>query len=245
MLSIGLTYFVRDIWNNFQERKTNDRVYTERKNYFNHPTISICFEPQVNETTLTKYNKTIRDIDHISSKLNLEVPPATFAEEVSFRLGRDFTIRLGLSGHESNHDYIIFEINAKDDFHVKTIDNGSEFPYLIEVQELPLVYYGECTVVKISEKIRGSIKITNQIEMKFKSIDKLELPSVTFFFTSEENSHGAFWFQWMEGEVFSINIDPQDDKIHSVSLKKQIRKKLTETSYCSLDLNYYSCLSMK
>ena len=106
MLSIGLTYFVRDIWNNFQERKTNDRVYTERKNYFNHPTISICFEPQVNETTLTKYNKTIRDIDHISSKLNLEVPPATFAEEVSFRLGRDFTIMLGLSGHESNHDYL-------------------------------------------------------------------------------------------------------------------------------------------
>ena len=243
MLSIGLTYFVRDIWNNFEARKTNDRVYTERKNYFNHPTISICFEPQVNETSLMKYNKTIRDIHH--RKLNLEVPPATFAEEVSFKLGRDFTIGLGLSGHESNHGYLFLEINAKDDYNVKTFDNGSEFPYLIEVEELPLVYYGECTVLKISDKIRGSIKLTNQIDVKFKSTEERKLPTVTFFFTSEENSHGSFWFQWMEGEVFAININPQDDKIHSVSLKQQIRKKLTETSYCSLDLNYYSCISTK
>ena len=247
LLSIGLGLFVQDIWNDYQAGKTNDRVYTERKNYVNHPTISICFEPQVNETILLKYNKTFEDLDPFTqnSKLNLGISPATFAEEVSFKLGRDFTVLLVISGHESNHDYLIVEINGKLDHTVTTRGKVTPFPNLIQVEELPLTMYGLCTILKISQNIRGSIQLVNHINLHFKNKNISDLPSVNFFFTSEENSHGAFWYQWMEGEVFAVNIDPKDDKTHSVSLKQQKRKKLPETSYCSLDLKYYQCLSMK
>ena len=103
----------------------------------------------------------------------------------------------------------------------------------------------KCTVLKISPKIRGSIQLVNNINLKFKSMEATNLPVVNLFFTSEKNAHGAVWYQWMEGDVFAINIDPQDDKTHSVTMKQQTRKKLPETSYCSLNLNYYECLNMK
>ena len=247
LLTIGLGLFVQDIWNDYQEGKTNDRVYTKRTNYYNHPIISICFEPQVNETTLLKYNKTIEDLNYFTnSKLNLEIPPATFADDVSFKLGRDFTVGLDISGHESNHDYLTVDINGKFDYTVMTMDGKvTPFPKLIQVEELPLFMYGLCTILKISPMIRGSIQLQNNIHLKFKTANVNNLPLVNFFFTSEENSHGAFWNQWMEGEVFAINIDPQNDKTHSVSLKQQVRKKLQKISYCSLDLNYYQCLNKK
>ena len=105
--------------------------------------------------------------------------------------------------------------------------------------------YGLCTILKISPKIKGSIQLQNHIDFKFKTANTSYLPMVNFFFTSEENSHGPFWNQWMEGEVIAINIDPLDDKTHSVSLKQQVRKKLQKKSYCSLDLNYYQCLDKK
>ena len=61
-LSIGLAFFVKDIWNDYQLGKTNDRIYTERVNNYKHPTITICFEPQFNETALLKYDKTVYDM---------------------------------------------------------------------------------------------------------------------------------------------------------------------------------------
>ena len=65
VLVIWFLYFVRDIWSDFQDRKTNDRVYSNRSNTFEHPTITICFEPQVNTTKLKEYNMTLDDFSKI------------------------------------------------------------------------------------------------------------------------------------------------------------------------------------
>ena len=117
MLSIGLTFFVRDVWNDFQEEKTNDRVYSKSINSFRHPTIAICFEPQINETSLIlKYNKTLKDLNIETSAKGMQdmtVPVATVLEEVSFKLGRDYSLLLMLSGHESDHDYIRHHIKDR------------------------------------------------------------------------------------------------------------------------------------
>ena len=56
--SIGLLYFVKDIWNDYQMGKTNYRIYFKRQHLFEHPAITICFEQQTNQTTLQKYNLT-------------------------------------------------------------------------------------------------------------------------------------------------------------------------------------------
>ena len=63
----------------------------------------------------------------------------------------------------------------------------------------------------------------NSIELKFKNTDADGLPLINVYFTSEENVYGAFWLQWMEGEMFAINIDPKQNLDFSTNLKQQIR----------------------
>ena len=87
--------------------------------------------------------------------------------------------------------------------------------------------------------------MNNLVQLKFESKDVDNLPLTNVFFTSEKNIHGAFWQQWMEGEVFALNIDPKQNLDHSANLKQRIVKKLPETSHCSLDVGYYNCLAKR
>ena len=238
LLSIGLTFFVRDIWNDYQEGKTNDRVYSKSINYYRHPTIAICFEPQVNETTLKeKYDKTISDLDVFDSgrgMLDVTVPVQTVLDEVHFKVGRDFSLFLVLSGHESNHNYIYVQIN-------NTLNTNEH--NMLQVEELPSVFYGACTVLRISDKLKGAIKLANFIQIKFATEDENELPLVNIYFTSDNNFAGAAFRQWFEGEVYALAIDPKHKLDYEVHLKQQIRKRLTEASYCNPEMVYYKCMA--
>ena len=240
MLSIGLGLFVKDIWNDFQAGKTNDRVYSESIDYFRHPTIAICFEPQINETKLKEqYNKTIDDINVENSSEGMKdmtVPVQTLLDEVRFKLGRDFSLYLVLSGHESNDDYKYISIN-----NTSILDKIS----IVLVEEIPSIHYGTCTILRISEKLKGSIKLVNFVRIHFQSEDENELPLVNFFFTSEKNIFGAIMRQWMEGEVYALAIDPKLKLDYAVNLRPQRKKRLKETSYCSSDLDYYKCIAEK
>ena len=108
MLSIGLAFFVRDIWIDFQEGKTNDRVYSKRLNYFEHPAITICFLPQVNLQKLQTYNKTFSDLNfYEGSTLEFPISPQSLSDEISYAFGRDFSIDMILSNHRGfNHSYV-------------------------------------------------------------------------------------------------------------------------------------------
>ena len=238
--SICLTYFGRDVWNDFESKKTNDRVYSKRVNYFNYPAIIICFEPQINETILMKYNKTFEDLDFYMNpkRINLTIPVSTLKDEIHYKIGRDYSIVLLLSTYESN-DYLRVTI---DDGIVST---NTKISSMIQVHELPQSIYGTCSVLKFSKKLKGSIQMHNILTIRFKSTNVIDLPKVNFVFASTANIVGMVWEQWMEGEVFSISIDPSDKGTYTVSLKEQIRKKLPETSYCSLEQNYFECLAQK
>ena len=235
-LWVDLGYFVKDIWKDFQAGKTNDRVYSTSINYFSHPTISICFEPRIKETLLKKrYNKTLDDLRIGNSMTDLTVPVQTLLNEVSYKPGRDFSLYLMLSGHESNHNFIHQFINNTT--HVE------KFKHVFQIEELPSTYYGTCTVIRISKKVKGSIKLVNIIKIIFKTEDENELPLANVFFTSEENFHGAALSQWTEGEVYALAIDPRQKLDYAVNLKRQISKRLMDTSFCHPDRSYYKCLA--
>ena len=239
-LSIGLGLFVKDIWHDYRAGKTNDRVYSESVDYFRHPTISICFEPQLNETTLMeKYNKTITDLNIDSQSmgiLDLNVPVSTLLDEVNFKLGRDFTLFLMFSGHESNNDYIFAYINTMKD---------AEEMQILKVEYLSTLSYGTCTVIKVSDKVKGSIQLMNGLKLTFKSKDVNKLPLVNVFFTSEENFHGAAWRQWIEGDVYALTIDPKQNLDSTVNLKQQIRRRLKDSSNCHQDGGFYNCMAKR
>ena len=238
-LSICLTYFGRDVWNDFKSKKTNDRVYSKRAAYFNYPAIIICFEPQINETILMKYNKTFEALDYYKNpkRINLTIPVSTLKDQIHYKIGRDYSIHLALSYHGSN-EYLNVAIGEK-----VSSTTSPEIGKMIQVEELPLIMYGTCTVLKFSKKLKGSIQMHNVIKIRFKSQDSKTLPRVNFLFASVKNIFGVIWQQWIEGKVFSISVDPKETQDQTVSLKEQIQMKLPETSYCSLEQNYFECLA--
>ena len=137
---IGLAYFVKDIWKDFATEKTNDRVFSERQDAYEHPAISICFEPEVNQTTLLKYNLTTTDLSFYKMvNKTLSVPLLTLAEDISFKIGRDFHI-----------EFWHFEALKST---MLTINETGKHDSL-QVQELPLVFYGKCTMIYFNDKIK-------------------------------------------------------------------------------------------
>ena len=141
-----------------------------------------------------------------------------------------------LSNHESNHhDYVLPFVNNQNDI--------EQHKYLFQVKEMPTEHYGTCTVIKLSDKVKGSIKLKNEILVIFKTEDVNELPLANIFFTSEENFHGTALHQWAEGEVYALVIDPRQKLDYAVNLKQQIRKRLLDKSYCNSDRGYYKCFA--
>ena len=87
--------------------------------------------------------------------------------------------------------------------------------------------------------------ILNYVDLNFKNQDKENLPQVKIFFTSINNSYGALWEQWLEGKVYDVTIDPKENIDKSITLNRQIRKKLPEKSHCSQQNGYYECMAQK
>ena len=164
---------------------------------------------------------------------SLAISPLTFIDEMNFKIGRDFTIDLDISDHGAKRNF--FKVTLND-----TTETG-----LVQVEEIHLFTYEKCTSLKISPEIKGSIQIYNTIHLNLNSVDVENLPMLRVFFTSQNNSKGVIWEQWLEGEVYDLIIKPKD-KIHNiVSLKRQIRKQLPETSYCNQNVGYYDCIGQR
>ena len=229
--SIGLLYFVKDIWNDYQMGKTNYRIYFKRQHLFEHPAITICFEQQTNQTTLQKYNLTQKDLIMFNEiKKPISSPLPTVIDNIVYQVGRDYYIQFSLRDHESMKDIIIDEVIHTEE---------------VEVNDLNLLHYGKCTVIKISDKIKTSTQMHTIMTIAFKGGKIEDLPFIKVFFTSKANTFGAFWLQWMEGEVLSLDIDPKQGFHYFVNLKLQILKQLKDWSNCTDNANYYRCVANK
>ena len=146
--------------------------------------------------------------------LNLSVPVNTLIDEIRFKAGRDFALDLVISGHQSNLGYI--QTNFSEE---------KQYETFVEFEELPMLFFGICTIIRVSSKVKGAMQMNNAVNLKFKSEDEENLPLINVFFTSDKNVHGAFWQQWMEGDIFALNIDPKQNMDHSVKLKQHVIKK--------------------
>ena len=233
ILLISLVWFVKEVWNNYVAKKTNDRVYTMKKTEFEHPTITLCFEPQVNASALRKYNLSLNDILNAKRNPNLNVPKPfiNFVNEIGFRIGQNVELNLQLANRNGKNIEIAFsEENSY---------NSSKY---VKLQEIIGIYHGICTVVYINEDIKAPVQGFSQIDLKFKGPSD-DLPMIKLHFTSANNSHGAFWQRWLEGENSEILINPSEDSRYYLNLRQEYHFQYQETSGCSQNIGYYECIS--
>ena len=234
--SIFLGYFVRDIWNDYKSGKTNDRIYSETRQYYNHPAITVCFEPELNINKLKKYNATdISDFYFgINKKVDQDIPVIPLIDEIRYKIGRDFTLT-----------WLYYDTNGTSTKH--TIETSTPLQgksNSVIVKELPLYNYGICTVIQLNESIKTPKGLYNSVQILVKNGTKENIPYIKIFFTSKDNFYGASLLQWMNGERFSLDIDPHQQKSpYFINLRLAIRKQLKTASNCSTDVGYYKCLS--
>ena len=240
-LAFWLVYFVKDIWSDFHAKKTSERVYTERSHFYEHPAITICFDPLVNPNALNKYNMTVTEfLDHnknynISPNASSSLPMSKFVQDVGYKFDRDFNISFGFW----NKSRIL-----------KVKLNGRRIPLnmtrIMKVKEIITIANGLCYIISIDRSIRSPLLIPNRFDLKFEDkIKQEDLPHLEIFLTSKHNAYGAAIYQFYEGDRFHMKISPTDRMGTRISVKKQVTKQLPETSNCSTNSNLYACWGMK
>ena len=70
-----------------------------------------------------------------------------------------------------------------------------------------------------------------------------DIPKIELIFTSKENSYGIIGSYWMDGNEYSIMIDPKKNANYLVSLTITQHLDLEFTSKCSNRQSYLKCVS--
>ena len=220
-LSIGLGSFVKEIWNDFVSKRTNDRVYSQENEFYEHPTITICFDPQIKPSALKKYNASVKDILNLNEKWNdISVTNVSeFVSDIGYKYGSDFEIH-----HKSTQ--------------------GSQTDLDFNIEKFINYFHGTCFIVHVDGNQLIPIRKYILLSLKF-NITEEDLPKVKIFFSSKNNSHAILWQQWMEGERFGFAINLKEELYYMVNLRKEIKIHLKETSNCSETTGFYNCVAKR
>ena len=112
--------FVEDVWSNYWKEDTNIKdTKTEIK--IDHPTIVICFEPNVKITELKKYNISLKDFlkyEFTMSDATIANNWTGFYEDISYQIGIDFNISIQYNSNETWDSEYKHKID-KSDFHIE------------------------------------------------------------------------------------------------------------------------------
>ena len=232
LASVFLGYFVKDIWNDFQSSKTNDRIYSESRQEYEHPTISLCFEPDIKTTKLQEYNISLNEFRLArEGKKDLNHSVLPLLNDVRYKFGRDFKV----------NRWMYFDGNK---VNFKVINSPEKIPENITVKEFVTYNYGTCTVLQLNERIKTNVRRANILKLKMIN-DSENPPKLKVFFTSRYNFYGANTLQWNDGKRLSLVIDPKQIMTHYVNLRLTLRKHLKEVSNCSSDVGFYKCMSTR
>ena len=77
-----------------------------------------------------------------------------------------------------------------------------------------------------------------------KSISEKDLPKIQIYFTSEENTYGVITSQWLNGDVASVNIDPNEKLFYLIGLRPIEHRKHQTISGCSYE-SHIRCSSLR
>ena len=167
---------------------------------------------------------------------NLSKSWPDFYNEVSYKIGIDFYVRMSLTEHISG-------------FHNKKHENLVIESINLTKNQLDLIYFEEVYTLdsglcyKITPKINTTGGLYNKITIIFNdTVRNEDIPRVELFFSSEDNAYGIMTSNWVIGDTYSM-------KIKSTNLLK-FNVKLTPMNYiklnskCSKEANI-KCISQK
>ena len=215
-LVLSAVLFVKDVIIHFQSGDTSIKVSSKRMEHMAIPTITFCFQPTVKTSVLNKYGFNLFDF------VNTDVPNLSqswpdFYNEVSYKVGIDFYVRMSLTEHISG-----FHNKKHENLVIESINLTKNQLDLIDFEEVYTLDSGLC--YKITPKINTTGGQYNDIELFFYDTLPIEdIPRVELFFSSEDNAYGIITSNWVLGDIYSM-------RVKSKSLLK-IKVKFTPMNY--------------
>ena len=213
---ISSSWFMRDVWEKFQSRKTSFTMYQEYRTEM--PTTVLCFKPFIKKTILAKYNLSIAQLvflDFPNSMTNISW--LDFNNEASYIIGRDFSIK---------YDGTILDVGDT---------NTTKPNQTIAIEKLQTIWSGLCYKITIKNLTFDRPNFNLVFNQSIVSHQDIPLPEI--YVTSEGNAYGLIGYGWNNGEEFKFSLDgyDQDFKLYATQ-----RKLLNATSTCSKYL-YDTC----
>ena len=82
--------------------------------------------------------------------------------------------------------------------------------------------------------------------MKFSdSMNNEDIPKIKLFFTSQDNSFGIIDLNWVEGDEYSLVIDPREKLQYNIDFKTFQYDSLKLLPHeCNLRESFYRCMSL-
>ena len=208
------SWFMRDVWEKFQSKKTSFTTYRELRTEM--PTTVLCFKPFIKKTILAKYNLSIAQLVFLDLDSMKNISWLDFNNEASYIMGRDFSIK---------YDGIILNVN----------DTNINPNQTIVVEKLQTIWSGLCYKITIKNLTFERPNFNLVFNQSIISHEDIPLPEI--YVTSEDNAYGLIGYGWNNGEEFKFSLDgyDQDFKLYATR-----RKLLNATSTCSKYL-YDTC----
>ena len=220
-LLIGVFYFVKDVWNQYQSKKSGVKSSIKNQDNITPPTVTICFNPLAKLSILEKYKMNMTEF--LGSQKGT---PTHIYEEGFFKIGRDFDLTLSLLLLKYEKTY---EKPAIDD--------------IFEVAEFHTIYSGRC--YKVTPKVTFEVLENFAFYVKMKgNLAEGDKPMIQFHVTSEPNSHGVIIGQWFDGKDFMIEANSNDStSFYEISVETTRLQKLKHK--CDQEGNSMQCASKR
>ena len=180
---------------------------------------------------LKKYGISQEDFTYAYLDIELDKPWPEFYREASYRIGRDVFLSLDFDGETRKANISVEDINQE--------VNG-----MVKVEEVFSLWTGLC--YRIEALYMTQPHLVHFIRMNFdQSMPKEDLPLIDMIFTSKNSSYGIIDLDWIDGNDFVVEVDPNYHLLHDVNLHPHSYRSLQEKSNCSYQETFYKCVSRK
>ena len=228
LLTFSLTS-IYEVWIKYQSNDTSIKISTRISEDLPMPTITLCFLPLAKKHVLDEYNVTLSQYRYEYSEGIMEgLPWIKIYNKAAYNIGKDFNISLALDNY--NQFLTLNNVNLT-----------QELANHIHLKIVPTLWMGVCYQMdyKSATKANWEWKIVLHFN---ESIQEKDLPKVYAVFTSNDNGYGILNDNWVDGEKYSLLINPLEMMEYSIEFKTSEYQSLKGMRHCGEE-TFYKCVA--
>ena len=246
ILLICFAYFVHEVFVKYVAKETNFSQTTKKKDSFDCPTTTMCFNPPLKKSARELYNLSqtvyynfgFNQMEFIrnGSVLNQN---STYSlhqlfNESSYWLGKDFTL-----------EFIIWNFGSfKLQEGVNLVSGTNKDHAIIQVNMIHSYTAGLCYQITPKSKLNVGVYHFFSLSLADSLNEKDKPNNVELTITSENNLYGIVKSVWVEGDTFDITVGLDKPTEAAINLKPVQYNLYQPTSNCSTE-SHYKCVGLR